>query len=65
MRLFNTTTVIPDSQSSADVLMDFSTADDGWCGSGCSKLGLFAFGIGALVYLIFLLRIPTILVTIR
>jgi hypothetical protein len=42
-----------------------STASNGKCKTNCRNLGPFLFCVGILVFFIFLLKIPTILVTIR
>ena len=42
-----------------------STANNGKCKTGCQNLGPFLFCVGVLVFFIFILKIPTILVTIR
>lgn len=42
-----------------------STASNGKCKTGCRNLGLFLFCVGLVVFFIFILKIPTILVTIR
>ena len=41
------------------------TATDGKCKLSCNKLGLFLLSIGILVFLIFVLKIPVVLITIR
>jgi hypothetical protein len=42
-----------------------STATLGQCPQGCNTLGLWLLLIGVVVFLIFVLRIPTLLITIR
>ena len=42
-----------------------STASNGKCKTNCHNLGIFLFCVGLLVFFIFVLKIPTILVTIR
>ena len=42
-----------------------STVSNGKCKTNCHNLGMFLFCVGLLVFFIFILKIPTILVTIR
>lgn len=58
----NTTTAYLQNES---MLLYHGTATDGVCDRSCNQLGLFAAGIGVLLYLIFMLKIPTTLVTLR
>ena len=58
----NTTTAYLQNEST---LLYHGTATDGVCDRNCNQLGLFAAGIGVLLYLIFMLKIPTTLVTLR
>ena len=46
-------------------LIDNATATDGRCPQNCNKLGLWLLIIGVVIFLIFLLRVPTLLITIR
>lgn len=58
------------SEASGDLttptqLLENSTASDGRCPQTCNTLGLWLFLIAIVVFLIFVLRIPTLLITIR
>ena len=46
-------------------VMGSSTAINGKCKTNCRNLGFFLLVVGMIVFLVFLLKIPTILVTIR
>ena len=46
-------------------LRDNSTATNGKCKTGCRNLGVFLMFVGVLVFFIFFLKIPTVLITIR
>lgn len=51
--------------SMASHLLRNSTAVEGKCPQGCKTLGLWLVLVGIVIFLIFMLRIPTILITVR
>ena len=62
---FNSSFSAASGMMSSDMFLSNATAETAKCDSGCNRLGLFLFAVGVMIFLLFILRVPTAIVTLR
>ena len=66
MPVFENCRCVPDYQSNASVLsLGNGTAENGICATECHTLPLFLVLVGIVLFLVFMLKIPTVIITLR
>ena len=66
MPVFENCRCVPNYQSNASVLsLGNGTAENGICATECHTLPLFLVLVGIVLFLVFMLKIPTVIITLR